>query len=71
MKERIEIQKADRSMFFTGEVSELANGDLGIRTIADEDLVFRREQILQRTLLDNEAFMKIKNEFDRKVSTRK
>ena len=71
MKERIEIQKADRSMFFTGEVSELSNGDLGIRTIADEDLVFRREQILQRTLLDNEAFMKIKNEFDRKVSTRK
>ena len=52
-QEKIEIARTPKNLFYTGDVEVLENGDLKIRTLYDETLVFRREQILQRKELSD------------------
>lgn len=46
--EKIEVAKKDGSYTYTGDLTDLGDGWVNIKTIKGEDLFFRREQIMQR-----------------------
>lgn len=45
---KIEVDKNGKSYFYTGTVSPYSDEEIMIQTIYDEELVFRKEQILQK-----------------------
>lgn len=51
---KIEVDKGDKqNYFFTGKLEEFRQGYYRIHTIKNEDLIFRKEQVVQIEILDD------------------
>jgi len=51
--EKIEVSKSNGSFFYTGIVTIIDDDWLKIDTIKNESLLFRKEQIQQRRIIDD------------------
>lgn len=75
MKKQIEIfknplNKEEKPVKFTGEVTTLPNGDIEIDTMAGEHYEFRREQLGQSLILTEEQYQEIKGRFEKKRNSK-